>query len=231
MIFPDARVARMDVDSMRGKQNMTELLDQLEKRKVDILVGTQMVVKGLDFASVGLVGILSADNLLSYPDFRVNERAFQLMEQVSGRAGRVDGAGRVLIQAYNVQHPVLQWVKEHDVPVFYKQEIKYREYFSYPPFSRLIKIIFKHKDEPKAIVAAGQMAEALKTIPGIIVQGPGPAIVPRVRNMYIREIWIKCPRDNKMISEVKNFLKIQKQQILGGKGNTNVQITFDVDPM
>ncbi len=230
-IFPEARVARMDVDSMRGKHSMKELLSQLEKRKVDILVGTQMVVKGLDFASVGLVGILSADSLLSFPDFRVNERAFQLMEQVSGRAGRVDGAGRVLIQAYNVQHPVLQWVKDHDVHSFYKQEIKYREFFSYPPFSRLIKIIFRHQDEPKAIAAAAQMGEALHTFAGIAVQGPAPAIVPRVRNQYIHEIWIKCPRDNKILGDVKNFLKKQKQHILSGKGNTNVQVIFDVDPM
>jgi primosomal protein N' (replication factor Y) (superfamily II helicase) len=230
-VFPDARVARMDVDSMRGKHSMAELLDQLEKRKIDILVGTQMVVKGLDFASVGLVGILSADSLLSYPDFRVNERAFQLMEQVSGRAGRVDGKGRVLIQAYNIQHPVLQWVKDHDVHTFYTQEIRYREHFSYPPFSRLIKIIFKHQDEPKAIAAAQLMAEALQTFSGIAVQGPSPAIVPRVRNMFLQEIWIKCPRDNKLLDSVKSFLKNQKNIILGKRGNTNVQVLFDVDPM
>jgi primosomal protein N' (replication factor Y) len=230
-IFPDARVARMDVDSMRGKHSMTTLLEQLEKRHVDILVGTQMVVKGLDFASVGLVGILSADSLLSYPDFRVNERAFQLMEQVSGRAGRVDGAGRVLIQAYNLQHPVLQWVKDHDVHAFYTQEIRFREHFAYPPYSRLIKIIFKHQDEPKAIAAATQMAEALQAIQGIAVQGPGPAIVPRVRNQYIQEIWIKCPRDNKTLDSVKAFLKGEKQHVLSKKGNANVQVIFDVDPV
>ncbi|MCW3121797.1 MAG: priA [Flavipsychrobacter sp.] len=231
LIFPDAKVARMDVDSMRGKQTMKELLDMLEKRKVDILVGTQMVVKGLDFASVGLVGVLSADSLLSYPDFRVNERAFQLMEQVSGRAGRVDGAGRVLIQAYNIQHPVLQWVKAHDVHAFYTQEIKYREFFAYPPFTRLLKITFRHQDEPKTMAVATKMAEALLTFPAIAVQGPAPATVPRVRNQFIHEIWIKCPRDNKILSDVKHFLKTQKQNILANKGNTNVQIIFDVDPM
>jgi len=230
-IFPDAKVARMDVDSMRGRHSMTELLDKLEKRKVDILVGTQMVVKGLDFASVSLVGILAADSLLSYPDFRVNERAFQLMEQVSGRAGRTDGKGRVLIQGYNLEHPVLQWVKDHDVHAFYTQEIKYREHFAYPPFTRLIKIIFRHQDEPKAIAAATIMAEALLTIPAIGVQGPGPAIVPRVRNQYIHEVWIKCPRDNKLLEHVKSFIKIQKQEILNKRGNANVQVIFDVDPV
>ncbi len=229
-LFPDAKVARMDVDSMRGKNKMAELLEQLGKNKIDILVGTQMVVKGLDFASVAIVGILSADSLLSFPDFRVNERAFQLMEQVSGRAGRVDGEGRVLIQTYNLTHPALHWVKEHDVSAFYRHEIKYREYFGYPPFSRLIKLIFKHKDETKAIAAAILMAEALKTIPGISAQGPGPAVVPRVRDQYIQEIWIKCPRDNNLISGLKGFLKSQKTYILAQRGNGSVQVIFDVDP-
>ncbi len=231
MIFPEARVARMDVDSMRGKHSMAELLDQLEKRKVDILVGTQMVVKGLDFASVSLVGILSADSLLSYPDFRVNERAFQLMEQVSGRAGRVDGAGRVLIQAYNIAHPVLQWVKDHDVAAFYKQEIRYREYFGYPPFTRMIKVTFRHQDEAKAISAANMLAGALKNFEGITVQGPGPAIISRVRNQYIQEIWIKCPKDNRVLNDIKTFLKTERQQVLAARGNANVQILFDVDPV
>lgn len=230
-IFPTARVARMDVDSMRAKNSMADLLEQLEKRHVDILVGTQMVVKGLDFASVALVGILSADALLSYPDFRVNERAFQLMEQVSGRAGRADGAGRVLIQAYNLTHPVLHRVKEHDVQGFYTEEIKFREYFSYPPFSRLIKISVKHTQENKAISAATHIAQALQTISGIIVQGPGPALVQRVRNMYIQEVWLKCPRDNKLLDSVKAFIHEQKQYVVSQKGYTSIQVIADVDPM
>lgn len=228
-VFPDARVARMDVDSMRGKHSMTELLDKLEKRKVDILVGTQMVVKGLDFPSVSLVGILSADSLLGYPDFRVNERAFQLMEQVSGRAGRVDGNGRVLIQAYNIAHPVLQWVKNHDVHTFYTNEIHFRDHFLYPPFTRLIKISFRHQDEPKAMAAAGMMAETLQNFPGIVVQGPGPAIVPRVRNQFIHEIWIKSQRDSGTLNALKSFLKEQRQLISNKRGFSNVSVVFDVD--
>lgn len=230
-LFPEARVARMDVDSMRGKQSLSQLLDELGKHKIDILVGTQMVVKGLDFAPVALVGILSADSLLSYPDFRVNERAFQLMEQVSGRAGRADGAGRVLIQAHNLEHPVLRWVQDHDVRSFYEQEIKYREYFAYPPFTRLIKIMFKHKDEPKAIKAAGQMAVALHSIEGIAVQGPVPALISRVRNLYVQEVWVKCPRDLKLIEQVKATIAEQKQVITGEKGNNSLQILVDVDPV
>ncbi|GAA4464027.1 primosomal protein N' [Nemorincola caseinilytica] len=229
--FPDARVARMDVDSMRGKNSISELFGKLEKRKVDILVGTQMVVKGLDLEAVSLVGVISADSLLTFPDFRVNERAFQLMEQVSGRAGRADGNGTMLIQAYNTQHPVLKWVRDHDVAAFYRNEIKNREHFFYPPYSRIIRILFRHAQEEKAAAAAQMMADGLATVPGIVVQGPGPAIIPRVRNLYIREIWIKCPRDNKLIDSLRTFLKAQRQHITATKGYTSVQVAFDVDPM
>jgi primosomal protein N' (replication factor Y) len=210
---------------------MSILLEQLDKQKIDILVGTQMVVKGLDFAMVALVGILSADSLLSYPDFRVNERAFQLMEQVSGRAGRTDGAGRVLIQAHNLQHPVLKWVQDHDVNAFYQHEIKYREFFAYPPFVRLIKVMFKHRDEPKAMQAAGQMAEALNSIEGITIQGPVPAIVSKVRNLFIHEVWIKCPKDMKLLEQVKAVVKAKRQMITAQRGNGNLQVLFDVDPV
>ncbi len=229
-LFPKARTARMDIDTMRGKQSMQQLLDEVEKRKIDILIGTQMVVKGLDFAGVSLVGILSADSLLSYPDFRVNERAFQLMEQVSGRAGRTDGAGKVMIQGYNLTHPVLQWVQQHDVEAFYEQEIKYREYFAYPPFARLIKITFKHKEEPKAIEAAIRMAQVLATTNGIAVQGPVPALVPRIRNQYIQEVWVKCQRDNRVLDTVKQQIIAEKRNIIGERGNNALQILIDIDP-
>jgi len=229
-LFPKARVARMDVDSMRRKNSMTDLLREIDRNRIDILVGTQMVVKGLDFASVALVGILSADSLLSFPDFRVNERAFQLMEQVSGRAGRTDGEGIVYIQAYNLQHPALQWVKDHDVQACYRHEVRYREFFNYPPFSRIIKVIFRHADEPKAVAAGMLMAQGLQAIDGIQVQGPGPAVISRVRNQYIQEIWIKCPRDSKLIESVKNYIRTQRLYINAQRGSANVQILFDVDP-
>jgi len=230
-LFPKARVARMDIDSMRGKQSLPQLLEQLEKQKVDILVGTQMVVKGLDFASVALVGILSADSLLSYPDFRVNERAFQLMEQVSGRAGRADGAGKVLIQAYNMNHPVLQWVQQHDVRTYYENEIKYREQFAYPPYTRLIRLVFKHKDEPVAINAATQMVKALEKLEHIAVQGPVPALVSRVRNQYVQEVWIKCPRDVKILEHLKAVILGERQHIQQARGNGLLQVLTDVDPI
>lgn len=229
-VFPNARVARMDVDSMRGKKSMNILLERLEKHEIDVLVGTQMVVKGLDFAKVSLVGILSADTLLSYPDFRVNERAFQLMEQVSGRAGRIDGAGRVLIQAFNLNHAVLQWVKAHDVAAYYRHEIHFRENFAYPPFMRLIKIVCKHRDETKAMEAAGKMAASLQLVQGITVQGPIPALVSKVRNLFIHEVWVKCPRDTKLLNEIKNHILDQRQMITSQKGMGSLQILLDVDP-
>jgi primosomal protein N' (replication factor Y) len=230
-MFPKARIARMDIDSMRGKNKLPELMDQLEKQKIDILVGTQMVVKGLDFAHVALVGILSADSLLSFPDFRVNERAFQLMEQVSGRAGRTDGEGRVLIQAYNLTHPVLKWVSDHDVRSFYVNEIGSREFFGYPPFSRLIRIIFKDKSEPKAIAAAAEIAKSVTEIEGTTVQGPVPAVISKVRNLFIQEVWIKCRRDSNTLEQVKGLLKDQRKKVLGKKGNGSMQVVFDIDPV
>lgn len=229
-LFPEARIARMDADSMRGKTGFSELFEQLEKRKIDILVGTQMVVKGLDFAPIELVGIISADSMLNFPDFRVNERAFQLMEQVSGRAGRTDGKGKVLIQSHNMQHPVLRWVKEHDIDTFYEHEMQYRQQFAYPPFTRFIKVTFKHREEPKAVAAAGRVAQALQEIAGIGVQGPVQALIPRVRNLYVQEVWIKCPKSKKVIDEVKTLLKEQKQIITAEKGFSSVQVHFDVDP-
>lgn len=230
-LFPKAKVARMDVDSMRGKASFSELFEKLEKRKIDILIGTQMVVKGLDFAPIELVGILSADSLLNFPDFRVNERAFQLMEQVSGRAGRTDGKGKVMIQAYNMTHPVLQWVKAHDVKSFYEHEIKYREQFAYPPFTRFIKITFKHRDEPRTVAAAGQMAQALQQMPELGVQGPVQALIARVRNLYVQEVWVKCPKNKSILENTKAFIKTQKEHITSAKGNSALQIQFDVDPM
>ena len=229
--FPDARVARMDIDSMRGRNALSLLLDSMEAQQTDILVGTQMVVKGLDFAPVALVAILNADSLLSFPDFRVNERGFQLMEQVSGRAGRADGNGRVLIQAYNLEHPVLQWVMDHDVGAFYRHEIGYREFFHYPPFTRMIKVIFRHKEEEKAVLAAVRFAEALAGQEGVSVQGPVPGMIPRVRNQYVQELWLKCPRALRVLDTVKAFLKEQRGKMSALKGLGDVQVVIDVDPV
>lgn len=231
-LFPDARVARMDLDTTRGRHALSEMLDKMQAHQTDILIGTQMVVKGLDFAPVALVAILSADALLSFPDFRVNERGFQLMEQVAGRAGRADGKGRVIIQAYNRQHPALQWVCAHDVGAYYRHEIAFREDFNYPPFSRMIRLIFRHREEEQAVQAALQMAEWLGTFPGISMAGPVAALVPRVRNQYVQEMMLKCPpRDWALLQRLKSFLLEHRQKLQGIKDMRSVQVVIDVDPV
>lgn len=230
-IFPHYKVARMDWDSMRTKGRQIQLIEDFSAGKIDILVGTQMVVKGLDFENVALVGILSADSLLSYPDFRVNERGFQLMEQVSGRAGRMDGKGKVLIQTHKPTHPVINYIKQHDFKSFYIFEVSNRQQFGYPPFVRLIKMIFKHKDAQKAGQGAVLFANALKeALPDIFMQGPAEAIVPRVRNMYIHELLIKLPLDNKHIQQVKTQIHSLIQTTPQHRGFSALQIFADVDP-
>lgn len=229
-IFPKLRIGRMDWDSMKGKNKHSQLIEDFAQGRIDILVGTQMVVKGLDFENVSLVGIISADSLLSYPDFRVNERGYQLMEQVSGRAGRMDGKGKVIIQAYDLKKPVLHWVKTHDFRSFYQTELAARQHFDYPPFSRMIKIICRHRDEKKVIAGAIILAEELKKIEHVHLQGPAAALVPRVRNNYLQEIWLKMPPDLQIINNVKNSIKIALSNTLATRGYSTLQIIADVDP-
>jgi primosomal protein N' (replication factor Y) len=230
-LFPTATIARMDTDSMKGKNNFSDLFKKMELRQIDILIGTQMVVKGLDFANVSLVGILNADNLLTWPDFRVNERAFQLMEQVSGRAGRKEQQGEVLIQAIHIDHPVLQWVKDHSTQAYYENELQFREAFIYPPFCRMIKVICKHAAEAMAQQMGALMADAIQTKKiDCILQGPAPALINKINNLYYYELWLKCPKDAKKLVDIKQVLKEQKRSILSMKAYSSGIITLDVDP-
>jgi primosomal protein N' (replication factor Y) len=229
-IFPKVRTGRLDWDSAKGKNKLSQLIEDFTKGRIDILVGTQMVVKGLDFENVGLVGILSADSLLSYPDFRVNERGFQLMEQVSGRAGRMDGKGQVIIQTYNMLHPVLQWVKDHDFRSFYHIESGSRQQFGYPPFTRMIKLTIKHRDAAKAEQGAQQLAQELQQIKDMHIQGPAAALVSRVRNYYIQEIWLKLANDPGFLQQTKGQIAIAMNHTLQKRGNSAMQIMADVDP-
>jgi len=229
-IFPKVKTARMDWDSTKTKDQVSRLFEDFARGRIDILVGTQMVVKGLDFENVGLVGIISADSLLSFPDFRINEKAFQLMQQVSGRAGRMDGKGKVIIQAYNEEHPVLNWVKMHDFKRFYQTEIAGRQNFCYPPFCRLIKLTCKDRNDEKAAKALQQIFTALDQIPLIRLQGPAPALVPRVRNYYLHELWIKVPKDAQL-SQTKNEITLAVNTVLRQRGNSSLQISADVDPV
>lgn len=230
-LFPEARIARMDMDAIRSKDSHNRMIMMLEQKEIDILVGTQMVVKGLDFENVNLVGIISADSLLSFPDFRVNERAFQLMEQVSGRSGRRDGQGKVIIQASNTHHPVLHDVTAHNYSSMYEREIAEREKFGYPPFYRLMKITVRHKKQPVVEQAAMILGNWVRPHLGAQLVGPAAPVVSRVRGFYLQEMLIKLPRDTKKIAQVKNMLKEYFSQLLIEKQFRSVVITPDVDCM
>jgi primosomal protein N' (replication factor Y) (superfamily II helicase) len=228
-LFPKARIARMDMDAVRNKDSHNKMIQLLEQREIDILVGTQMVVKGLDFDNVDLVGILSADSLLSFPDFRVNERAFQLMEQVSGRAGRRQGKGKVVIQAMKVNHPILHFVTLHDYKAMYASEIAERQNFGYPPFFRLLKITLKHKKQQTVEQAAQVLANWLRPHVGPYLVGPAAPLVGRVRNNYLQEMLIKLPRDTKVIANTKQLLRDHFVKLLAEKQFRSVIIVPDVD--
>ncbi|QES89323.1 replication restart helicase PriA [Rhizosphaericola mali] len=227
--FPEAHVGRMDLDSIRGKHDHEAIIQLFEKKKLDILIGTQMVVKGLDFENVQLVGVLDADSILNFADFRVNERAFQLLEQVSGRAGRRNEAGNVIIQVTNTHHPVLQFLVKHDYLSMYKYEINNRKMFNYPPFVRLIQVFVKHKDKMVAEEAANLLIEGLKYFKNNIT-GPAEPVINRIRNQYIWEILIKLPKDAKIIHNFKLSLLQQVAYIQNFKKYRGVIFMPDVDP-
>ena len=227
--FPDAKVARMDMDTVRGKNAHDVLIQQFEQKRIDILVGTQMVVKGLDFDNVDLVGILDADGLLHFADFRVNERAFQLMEQVSGRAGRKEETGKVLVQTSQPSHPVLQLVQQHDYKMMFGEELKKRKEFFYPPFSRIIHISFKHKIKEVVERAALVYADAMKIKYGQYIVGPAEPVIGRIRNQYLMELLLKLPRDGKTINQCKKDLLEQVAILHQHKSFRSVTVVADVD--
>lgn len=239
--FPKARVARMDIDSVKGKNAHDVLIQQFEQQRIDILVGTQMVVKGLDFDNVDLVGILDADGLLHFADFRVNERAFQLMEQVSGRAGRRSStiiteqgeveAAKVLVQTTQPAHPVLNCVKAHDYKMMFTEELKKRREFSYPPFTRIIHVTLKHKIKQVVEAAAHHFAEAIKSRYGAFLSGPAEPVIGRIRNQYLNELLLKLPRDGRTISQCKKDLLEQVAILHQQKSYRSVTVVMDTDPM
>ncbi|MEN9549517.1 MAG: hypothetical protein RIR12_2108 [Bacteroidota bacterium] len=227
--FPNAKVARMDIDTVRGKNAHDVLIQQFEQKRIDILVGTQMVVKGLDFDNVDLVGILDADGLLHFADYRVNERAFQLMEQVSGRAGRKEETSKVLVQTSQPKHPLLQMVQLHDYKAMFAAEIKNRIEFAYPPFSRTIHLTFKHKIKEVVEKAAHLYTASLKTTYGNYLVGPAEPVIGRIRNQYLFELLLKLPRDGKTISQCKKDLLEQVALLHQHKNFRSVSIVADVD--
>ncbi len=228
--FPDARIARMDYDSVKGKHDHDSLIKQFEQQKLDILVGTQMVVKGLDFDHVNLVGIIDADGILGFTDFRVNEKAYQLMEQVSGRAGRKDELGKVLIQVSNTKHPVLSFVQQHQYEALYRYEIDNRKQFGYPPFTRLIQLTFKHKEKHIAEEAAHLLMKGMATNFLKEMAGPAQPVVDRIRNQYLWEVLMKLPKDVQRIQQCKREIMQQMVIIQSNKRYKAVRIIINVDP-
>jgi primosomal protein N' (replication factor Y) (superfamily II helicase) len=189
--LPDAKIGRMDLDTSRSKTAHAKIINDFEEKRIEILVGTQMVTKGLDFENVGLVGVLSADNLLKFPDFRATERAYQLMTQVAGRAGRKHKRGKVIIQAYDIKHPLLTNIVENDFLSFYKREVSERLRFQYPPYNRLIGVSLKHKKPEVLREAAKVFTQIMKEKLGNRVQGPAVPQVERVNTYYILNYLIK----------------------------------------
>ena len=230
IIFPDAKVARMDHDTTRQKQSYHKLITSFERQEVDILVGTQMVTKGLDFDHVGLVGVIHADQQLFFPHYRAVERTFQLLVQVSGRAGRKHAAGDVIIQTYHPTHPVFADVAFNDYESFYTREIEQRRIWKYPPYVYLVKLILKHTKQHIVHEASLLLAHRLRSELGDRILGPAEPHIARVRNQYIMEIGIKTERSAQIASQVKKFLRDQVAVLRKEKGFSGVRVNIDVDP-
>lgn len=230
ILLPNARVARLDLDTTRSKTDYQGILEAFQDQETDVLVGTQMVTKGLDFDAVKVVGILNADNMLSFPDFRAHERSFQLMSQVAGRAGRKGQQGRVIIQTYEPSHPVLQDVLRNDFKGLYEKQMATRQQFGYPPFYRLVMIRLKHKDYQKLNPAAAELSSMLRPIFKQDLLGPEYPIVSRIKNLYIKQMLVKFNREHNA-QQVKELIinKIHQFQLLPEYKSVIVQI--DVDPI
>ena len=192
-LFPEHVIGRMDLDTTRGKHGYQKIISAFEAREIDVLVGTQMLSKGLDFDNVSLVGVLNADMMLNFPDFRAHERAYQLMVQVSGRAGRSKKQGKVMIQTYNPYHQILQQVSTTDYAAMYKEQLQDRWQYHYPPYYRLVKITLKHKDYQKVDAGIIWLAKAMQNVFGEHVLGPSAPAVARIRNQYIKNVMLKIP--------------------------------------
>ncbi len=230
LILPKARVLRMDLETTRTKNGYADIINEFAQGKIDILVGTQMVTKGLDFDKVSLVGVIDIDKMINYPDFRSFERTFHLVTQVSGRAGRRDVQGQVIIQTINKNHPLLKRIQQQDFVAFYNREIKERERFAYPPFTRLIKITVKNKDKIINDVAARQLSNQLIANLGKErILGPEAPLIDKIRDYYIQEIIIKLERDKVNIAKAKDLINKCIKELLLLKSFKSVYINIDVD--
>lgn len=231
IIFPDANVQRMDHDTTRNKHAYQSIIDAFASGQTDILVGTQMVTKGLDFDNVNLVGVYDADSMLNFPDFRAIERAFQTMVQVSGRSGRREEKGKVIIQTFNPKQAVFKWVQEGDYTSFFNKEIKEREDFSYPPFCRIIRITCKSLDKTHSNMSAGFLAKLLSNgLGNKLVYGPEEPMVNKIRDQFLTNITIKVNDKKLSLKKVKEFILSRVEHLKQMKDYQKVIVNIDVDP-
>ena len=231
IMFPKSKILRMDLDTTRAKNAYQQIIQEFEGGEIDVLVGTQMITKGLDFDNVSLVGIFDADRLIRFPDFRATERSFQMITQVSGRAGRRAGRqGTVLIQTNDPQQTILQKIIQNDYKGLYEEEIQERQNFNYPPFSRLIKLTVRHADKAMSQQAANRLAAELTDALGSSrVLGPEQPLVERIRNLFLFNILIKIEREKVNVKAVKTYIQDRINDILTDKGMRQVSIVIDVD--
>lgn len=228
LLFPGARISRMDLDTTRSRHALDHLIGQLESGKTDILIGTQMVTKGLDLARVSVVGILNADNLLSYPDFRAHERAFQLLVQVSGRPGRSSFPGKVVLQTTQPGHPVIGFARELNYHGLFNSLMPERKLFGYPPWVRLVRISLKHRDQERVTRAAGFLAGMLRQEEKIRILGPGSPVVGRINLWHLSEIWLKVPREFPP-AQLRTTMTRAMEHTLRQPGFSTLVIQVDVD--
>ena len=227
-LFPQKNIKRMDQDTTRGKYSFERIIDGFRNREIDVLVGTQMLAKGLDFDNVSLVGIMNADNMLYHPDFRAFERSFQMMTQVAGRSGRAEKRGKVIIQTYNPLHNIIQQVTNNDYEGMYKEQLYERKIYNYPPFYRLIKLTLKHRDFEKLKEGSMWLYQVLQQNLTIPVLGPEEPAIGRIRNEYIRTIMIKIPGETSLQGTKKTIQKILNSFDLVSQYRA-IKVTVNVD--
>ena len=227
-LFPNVSVGRMDLDTTRGKYAYEKIISSFENQEMDILVGTQMVTKGLDFRNVSLVGIMNADSMLNFPDYRAHERSFQMLTQVAGRAGRTQKRGKVLIQTYNPYHQILQQVTTNNYDKMFEEQFYEREQFKYPPLVRLIKITLKDKDFNKLNEASEWLASSLRNVLGANILGPEYPPVARIRRDYLKNILIKIPR-KQPLAQTKNSIKRIEKSFNAISKYKSVRLVYNVD--
>lgn len=229
-LFPEARIKRMDYDTVRTKNSYEKILEDFGSREIDILVGTQMITKGLDFDNIAVVGVINADSTLMFADFRAGERAFQLLTQVAGRAGRRKKQGKVVIQTYNPEHPVIQEIITNNYQRLFRRESQERKRFVYPPFFRMINIQLKHKKPRTVQDAARYMAMQLRTVLGNRVVGPAEPGVARVKGYYLQNITVKIEKKASAIKIAKAQILHQRSVLRTSDGYKAVGVKIDVDP-